>query len=317
MNVLQQFMQKIQEFGLEYFGRFYANYRGVVFDNVDPENRGRIWVKVPAVAGEDVLATMAYPIAPYAGKNYGFFFPPEKDDTVIVCFENGDPSFPMYMGGWWKTADMEAEGDETNPAESGMKEFKQDAETENPKRRGIKTPAGHMVLFDDTEGTEILKIHHAKGTFIEVKETGSMTIEIRTAPGEDPTHKVFIDTEEEAMTIEDKHVNKIVLNAEGLKIETKHAQIVELFDKLIHMVTTDKFHIEGKELVGDWDKGTVGKGAAEAMVLGNKLETYIKKMIDSFLKTHVHPTAMGPSGPPAAPPPPWESPILSTKFKVL
>ena len=62
--------------------RYYGKYRGFVDDNKDPENRGRLRVRIPSVLGQDVVSGWALPCAPYGGMpDQGFFFIPE--DSVF------------------------------------------------------------------------------------------------------------------------------------------------------------------------------------------------------------------------------------------
>jgi hypothetical protein len=80
--------------------RFYGKYRGKVADVDDPDSLGRIKVQVPEVYG-DVVSPWALPCAPYAGPGLGFYAIPPVDAGVWVEFEAGDPSRPIWTGGWW------------------------------------------------------------------------------------------------------------------------------------------------------------------------------------------------------------------------
>jgi uncharacterized protein involved in type VI secretion and phage assembly len=79
--------------------RFYGKYRGLVKDNSDPTNRGRLKVQVKAVSGDDAIWAM--PCVPYAGDGVGFVALPEAETGVWVEFEGGDPSFPIWTGFFW------------------------------------------------------------------------------------------------------------------------------------------------------------------------------------------------------------------------
>ncbi|MFE9018089.1 phage baseplate assembly protein V [Streptomyces sp. NPDC007808] len=80
--------------------RFFGKYRGRVTNNVDPQHRGRVQVKVPAVLGKGRLS-WAEPCVPYAGKGVGFFAVPPVDAHVWVEFEAGDPDHPVLAGCFW------------------------------------------------------------------------------------------------------------------------------------------------------------------------------------------------------------------------
>jgi phage baseplate assembly protein gpV len=88
---------------------FFGKYRGSVVNNLDPLQRGRVQVSVPAVFGDGQLA-WAEPCAPVAGNNVGFFAVPGVGANVWVEFEAGDPDYPILAGGFWSTQDQ-APGD--------------------------------------------------------------------------------------------------------------------------------------------------------------------------------------------------------------
>lgn len=61
-------------------GNFYGKYRGIVWDNTDEDQRGRIQVLVPDIFGPEARVT-AEPCFPH-----GHFFVPPKDANVWVEF---------------------------------------------------------------------------------------------------------------------------------------------------------------------------------------------------------------------------------------
>ena len=60
----------------EDINRYFGKYRGTVFNNIDPENRGRIQAVVPDVQGT-TPTSFALPCIPVAGKGSGTFLVPE------------------------------------------------------------------------------------------------------------------------------------------------------------------------------------------------------------------------------------------------
>jgi hypothetical protein len=52
--------------------RFYGKYRGLVIENIDPEQIGRVIVQVPDVLGE-IPSSWAMPCVPVAGIQAGCF----------------------------------------------------------------------------------------------------------------------------------------------------------------------------------------------------------------------------------------------------
>jgi len=83
--------------------RYYGKYRGTVFNNIDPEQRGRIMAIVPAVHGL-TPTSWALPCVPIAGKQNGVYVVPKIGDGVWIEFEQGDPDYPIWVGGFWGIA---------------------------------------------------------------------------------------------------------------------------------------------------------------------------------------------------------------------
>lgn len=82
---------------------FYGKYRGLVTENVDPMQIGRIQAQVPDVLGE-IPSSWALPCVPAAGVQAGFFIVPPIGSQVWIEFEQGDPDFPIWTGGFWGLA---------------------------------------------------------------------------------------------------------------------------------------------------------------------------------------------------------------------
>jgi phage protein D len=77
---------------------------GVVTQNEDPDNMGRVRIKYPAL-GDDVEGWWARLAAPGAGKGRGQLMMPIKDDEVLVAFEHGDIQHPYILGSLWNGSD--------------------------------------------------------------------------------------------------------------------------------------------------------------------------------------------------------------------
>jgi len=83
--------------------KFYGKYRGVVLNNIDPKQQGRLLVQVPDVAGL-APASWALPCVPVAGIQNGLFALPMLGAGVWVEFEQGDPDYPIWVGCFWGSA---------------------------------------------------------------------------------------------------------------------------------------------------------------------------------------------------------------------
>lgn len=83
--------------------QFFGKYRGMVLNNVDPMQQGRLMVQVPDVAG--LLPTSwAMPCVPVAGLQNGLFALPMIGSGVWIEFERGDPGYPIWTGCFWGSA---------------------------------------------------------------------------------------------------------------------------------------------------------------------------------------------------------------------
>jgi uncharacterized protein involved in type VI secretion and phage assembly len=83
--------------------KYYGKYRATVINNIDPMQLGRIQVIVPDVSG--LLPTSwAMPCLPFTGKQMGTYMVPQVGAGVWIEFEQGDPDYPIWVGGFWGIA---------------------------------------------------------------------------------------------------------------------------------------------------------------------------------------------------------------------
>jgi uncharacterized protein involved in type VI secretion and phage assembly len=110
---------------------------GIVTDNRDPDEMGRVRVKLPWLS-DGIESNWARVTTPMAGPGRGLFLLPEVDDEVLVAFEHGDPRRPVVIGCLWNGVDTPPE---TN------------ANGENNVRL-LRSRAGHELRMDDTEDAQ-------------------------------------------------------------------------------------------------------------------------------------------------------------------
>lgn len=137
--------------------RYHGKYRGLVIENRDPEQLGRLKVQVPSVLGDQVVTGWALPCVPYGGMaGQGLLAVPDVGAGVWVEFEEGDLEFPIWVGTFWskpggKTELPKANG--PNGAETGV--------PDSPTRRILKTSRGHTIQIEDAKGQDMILIHEA------------------------------------------------------------------------------------------------------------------------------------------------------------
>lgn len=168
--------------------RHYGKHRGLVTDNKDPSNLGRLRAKVPEVL-RDVETGWALPAAPYAGDGIGLFSVPPENSGVWIEFESGDVSRPIWTGCWW--------ADDQRPENY-------DGTKATPSLKIVRSEQGLIVSLDDDGQTISLSDDSGDNIVtIEVKK-GQVTVKGATkvvvdAPQielvEDSTHPVVFGDE--------------------------------------------------------------------------------------------------------------------------
>jgi uncharacterized protein involved in type VI secretion and phage assembly len=128
----------------------YGKFRGVVTDNQDPDNLGRLRARVPRLLG-DVETGWALPCLPFGGAaEQGLFLIPEVDAAVWIEFEAGDLAYPIWTGCWWGSDEV--------------------PESATPAQKVIKTVGGHVIVLDDDAPS--VTITDANGNSITLDDKG-------------------------------------------------------------------------------------------------------------------------------------------------
>jgi uncharacterized protein involved in type VI secretion and phage assembly len=137
--------------------RLFGVYVGVVLDNQDPFELGRVLVRVPTVAGAKGRGLWARVAVPRAGAQRGTWLIPDVSDEVLVAFEEGDAARPYVVGSLWGSAHAPPERMAPgNPLTSivsaaGSRVTIDDREDHISVR--LATPGGRSVTIDDADGT--------------------------------------------------------------------------------------------------------------------------------------------------------------------
>lgn len=142
-------------------GRIYGLVVGIVTNNQDPDNLGRVKVRFPWLSDTEE-SQWARVAAPMAGNQRGVYFLPEVDDEVLLAFEQGDPRFPYVLGALWngKDAPPVTNSDGKNNV------------------RIIQSRSGHVVKLNDEDGKETIEIIDKSGKNSIVISTKDNTLTI-------------------------------------------------------------------------------------------------------------------------------------------
>lgn len=130
--------------------RLVGKYRGIVSDNRDPEQRGRIRAKVAAL--NDLEVSWALPCLPYGGNGVGLFLVPPTKANVWIEFEGGDIDYPVWTGCFWDLGQT--------PVMPGLAE-----------KKVLKTDTATITL-DDLPGIGGVTIETKTGMKIKFSTTG-------------------------------------------------------------------------------------------------------------------------------------------------
>ena len=138
--------------------QYFVKYRGMVLNNIDPMQMGRIMVQVPDIS--NVLpSTWAMPCVPFTGIQSGFFVAPAIGSGVWIEFEHGDPDYPIWTGGFWGSA-----AEVPALALAGVPGLQTIV---------IQTQAQTTLMLSDTPGpTGGILLMTATGAMIAINETG-------------------------------------------------------------------------------------------------------------------------------------------------
>ncbi len=164
-------------------GRTYGVAAGIVTNNKDPEELGRLKVKFPWLSDDNETDWVRMTTF-MAGGGRGSFFLPEVGDEVLVAFEHGDINRPYVIGALWNGVDKPPE---TN------------SDGQNNIRK-IKSRSGHEIIFNDGNTTEKIEIHTSAGHKVVLDDSaGQEKIEIIDKTG---NNKITIDSVQNSINIE-------------------------------------------------------------------------------------------------------------------
>jgi len=157
----------------------------IVVDNVDPERMGRIKVKFPTLH-EEPLSFWIRQASPNGGKERGLYSLPEIEDEVLVIFMQGSQDVGVIIGQFWNGVDIPPQECEDKMPGSGKSDTGAEWSTElftdgstnieKNDRRFWKSRSGHLLVFDDTSGSETVQMWDGSHTMSFTFDTAKKTI---------------------------------------------------------------------------------------------------------------------------------------------
>lgn len=157
--------------------RFNGFFPAVVIDNVDPNNSGRVKVRIPRVgaSGQQGYETWARIATLMAGNDRGTWFIPDVNDEVLVAFIEGTVRQSYVIGGLWskKTSSPPEKMDTNNNkkllrSRNGVKITLDDQSGQESFI--VETPGGQKITLQDGPGS--LEITDSNGNSVKLETTG-------------------------------------------------------------------------------------------------------------------------------------------------
>lgn len=142
-------------------GLFYGVYPALVTDIADPDQQGKVRVRLPwsPDTGSSSYETWARLATTMAGDNRGTWFLPERNDEVLIAFEGGNPRRPYVLGGLWNGKDAPPEQMDGSGANNlktilsrqGVRITLDD--TEDAVKLRLETPGGQSIVLSDADNS--------------------------------------------------------------------------------------------------------------------------------------------------------------------
>ncbi|HEX8573143.1 MAG TPA: phage baseplate assembly protein V [Allosphingosinicella sp.] len=196
---------------------------------------------------------------------YGHFFVPDVGTPVWVEFEGGHPDYPIWVGIWWAK--------DKTPAE---------AQVDPPTHRVIQTPSGHTIELSDEAGKEKVVIRNGKDAFVALQPDGSVVVSNKNGSN------LFLNADGKEATLMSEQGHILTMTKDALVLVNDGGTVIELKGTTATILA--------KEISLGGTSVALGSGATDPTIMGNAFS-----LVWNLLAAHVHPTAMGPSGP-ATPP---------------
>ncbi|GAB4191951.1 MAG: hypothetical protein Tsb002_21250 [Wenzhouxiangellaceae bacterium] len=254
--------------------RWYGKYRGFVVDNQDPEQRGRLRLRVPSVFSEEITG-WALPCLPFGGKAaQGLFMVPEPESQVWVEFEEGIVTQPIWSGVFYQQ----------------QSDVPEDAQHSEPTTRLLQTPAGHILQFDDADGAERFRLYHPAATELSIDEQGSVKLQ------QDNGAQLSLDASANEVVLSDSNGNRLTMNSSGTVVEDANGNRISM--------AAAGITVEGQQITIQGSQVAVGGSGGEPLIKGSSFL--------ALFATHVH-TCTAPGSPTSPPIPQGEMSTLTTK----
>lgn len=173
----------------------YREFIGVVADILDPQQLGRVKVRVfgvhddtNSVSDEDLPWAQVL-MSPTSASLAGVGRSPTgiaPDSFVYGIFLDGmEGNFPLVIGTFHKMPNKDPNLSDVNTLARGTNKLQKKLtgpepesayKAQYPKNQVFESKTGHIIEIDDTDGDERIHIYHRKGTYVEINKDGRIVI---------------------------------------------------------------------------------------------------------------------------------------------
>lgn len=196
---------------------------------------------------------------------YAHFFVPAPATRIWIEFEAGDRAYPLWVGQWFPR--------DTAP---------QEARAQPQTHRVIQTPKGHTIELSDEDDAEKIVVRHKDNGFIALQADGSILVSNKKGAF------VFLNADNGQTTITSEQGHLFSMGDDGMVMVNDKGTVVELKDKTVTLLA--------ENIAASGTNVALGVNPMEPTIMGTAFSA-----LWNLVVSHVHPTAMGPSGP-ATPP---------------
>ena len=209
--------------------------QGTVVENNNPDFKGMVKVEFTVWETGKNMCEWVRLIAPYTGNEYGFYWVPEIDETVLVGFIGGSLKRPFLLGSLYP---------------EGAAVVNDSFDDKNLKKR-LKTKGGLDILITEEEGKENVTLTTPKGHVI-VADDEKECVRISDKNGK---NTLELDYKNGAVSVQaDKKISlkagstELSMDGNGGEIKLKGTRISASADNEIGLKASAAMKLEGAQV---------------------------------------------------------------------
>lgn len=169
---------------------------GTVANNYDAGYPGQVQVTYPSFETEGQVTAWMPIAALYAGKDYGMYMLPEKNEQVLIGFVSGDVHCGVVLGSLWNKKNT----------------IPKNTVDEQNLNKCLITKGGHSIIFSDGDKGKV-SVKSKNGHTVEIDEE-KKTVKVSTSDG-----KQFLTLDESNQSVDLVSGDKINIKAKTVTVE--------------------------------------------------------------------------------------------------